>query len=210
MVLDIFGHLWMTIGMVFFLLSTMSIFWQILLTKSTLTEKDNPYSLFAVSNAGAFLALISYPFLFELFLDLNAQQNIWRLLYFFLVLLQGLSLYLIPVKQEPSAPSKKASPVSFTLKIIWMLYAASSVIFFMATTNMATSEIAPMPLLWIIPLGLYLLSFVLNFKKNPFCPAWLKRNPAILMACSVFFYFSAKEVSSRSFRRFSFYLSSPF
>ena len=85
LVLDIFWRLTVTIGPVFFVLSTMSLVTQSWLAASYLKERNNPYGLYAVSNLGSFAALLSYPFFFEQFLTNTEQLQIWRLLYVILV-----------------------------------------------------------------------------------------------------------------------------
>ena len=85
LVLDIFWRLTVTIGPVFFVLSTMSLVTQSWLAASFLKERDNPYGLYAVSNLGSFAALLTYPFVFELYLTNTEQLQIWRILYLVLV-----------------------------------------------------------------------------------------------------------------------------
>ena len=57
----------------------------------------------------------------------------------------------------------------------WLCLGAAGVVMFLSVTNIITYEVAPVPLLWVIPLGIYLMAFVLNFKKNPWCPSWIVR-----------------------------------
>lgn len=97
---DIFLRLPVTVGPVFFVLSTMSVAWQVWLSRSDLPERNNPYVLYAVSNLGSFAALFSYPFLFELHLDLTQQLAIWRSSYLVFAWPNLAAFFLIGVKNH--------------------------------------------------------------------------------------------------------------
>ncbi|MCG8431086.1 MAG: fused MFS/spermidine synthase [Candidatus Omnitrophica bacterium] len=173
MVFDVFWQLILTIGLVFFALSTTAVISQSWLAASRRPEKRYPYTLYAVSNFGSFAALLSYPFLFEHFLDLDSQLLIWRLCYALLLLLHVFLLRALPVEKKAPLPEGGGAPVAAGSKIRWLLYSAASVIAFLSVTNVVTYEITPVPLFWVIPLGIYLFSFVLNFKARPYCPRWI-------------------------------------
>ena len=64
---------------------------------------------------------------------------------------------------------------------------------FLSVTNMVTYEVAPVPLLWVIPLGIYLMAFVLNFKKNPWCPAWINRFIGPIIGLQAMMYFLSQK-----------------
>ncbi|HPN88729.1 MAG TPA: fused MFS/spermidine synthase [Candidatus Omnitrophota bacterium] len=187
-VFDVFWQLFATIGLVFFVLSTSSVLYQSWLASSDLKEKDNPYALFAVSNLGSFLALLSYPFYFELFFDLHLQQYIWRGLYIILILLQLAAVKMISVPLEEKQKLIR-TPTDSKKMLLWLLYGASGVVMFLSATNIMTAEIAPVPLLWVIPLAIYLLSFVLNFKSRPYSPLWIETKSHFIIGFGVVFYF---------------------
>jgi hypothetical protein len=189
MVVDVFIHLTLTIGLVFFVLSTMSIISQSWLSASSLAQRKNPYALFAVSNLGSLLALISYPFVFEMVFDLHQQQNIWRILYAVMVLLYMIGLKFIPVDSFEQDRDVQEISVESTLIWQWFLYGAAGVTVFLAVTNVLTAEIAPMPLLWMLPLVIYLLSYVLNFQARPWFPAWIERYINFSVGLGVVLYF---------------------
>ncbi|MCD4779220.1 MAG: fused MFS/spermidine synthase [Candidatus Omnitrophica bacterium] len=193
MVLDVFLKLIITIGPVFFILSTMSLITQSWLALSTLKEKDNPYVLFAVSNLGSFLALFSYPFYFELTFDLSTQQLIWKVLYFILIGLFLITAYLIkPVSSTCSSPQKvndRHGDIKRQDILTWLLYGAAGSVMFIAVTNIITSKIMPMPLLWILPLAIYLISFTFIFQKNTWCPKFITDKFHITIGMSLLLYF---------------------
>ena len=67
----------------------------------------------------------------------------------------------------------------------WLLFSAAGVMMFLSVTNILTNEIAPIPLLWVVPLCIYLVSFVLNFKQKPWSPAWVSNKFYLTFAWSV-------------------------
>jgi len=191
LVVDIFWRLIMTIGPVFFVLSTMSLVTQAWLSSSNLKRAHNPYELYAVSNLGSFAGLLTYPFVFEQFLTNTQQLQIWRILYLFLVFGNLLAWGLIKTKnthhQTTATPGVEV--VSPNALWRWLLLGAAGVVMFLAVTNIITYEVAPVPLLWIIPLGIYLLAFILNFKKKPWCPLWIEKYIGPVLGIAALMYF---------------------
>ena len=191
LVLDIFIRLLITIGPVFLVLSTVSLVTQAWLSSSTHTRSKHPFILYAVSNIGSFTALWTYPFLVEPALTNTEQMNIWRAAYLILVLLTFWAFRLIDVKEIKEKKEKQAA-ISRDTAIRWLLLSAAGVMMFLSVTNLITYEVAPIPLLWIIPLSVYLLSFILCFKSKPWYPSWVKPLPAIFLCLGVMFYFQVK------------------
>ncbi|MBF0503542.1 MAG: fused MFS/spermidine synthase [Candidatus Omnitrophica bacterium] len=195
LVVDIFWRLTMTIGPVFFVLSTMSLVTQSWLAMSVLKGRDNPYGLYAVSNLGSFAALFSYPFFFEQFLTNTEQLQIWRLLYAILVLANVIACWRV----KPDESFKHVADVSpfgwvADKQILrWLCLGAAGVVMFLSVTNIMTYEVAPVPLLWVVPLGIYLMAFVLNFKKNPWCPSWIIRFIGPIIGLQALMYFLSQK-----------------
>jgi hypothetical protein len=189
LVLDVFRQLTVSIGVVFFVLSTMGLILQSWLSCSELPEYANPYVLYGASNLGSFLALASYPFFFEIVLDLDSQLKIWRFTYFIFILCVGVVLMAVRVNQKKPMATGLVTKISLRQGFVWLLYGAAGVILFLSVTNIVTTEIASIPLLWIFPLGIYLIAFVLNFKANPWCPRWIKKRVPILLAMGALLYF---------------------
>ncbi len=189
MVLEIFLKLIFTIGPAFFVLSTMSIIWQAWLSQSTIEERSNPYTLFAVSNFGSFAALLTYPFFIESYLDLFQQQHIWRWMYVGMFFLQALALFVVNVDKKLDSKREKVKKVSLSKGMPILIYGAAGVMIFLSVTSIITAEIVPMPLLWVLPLTLYLFSFVLIFKKKSWAPAWMVKRFDVLVGFAVLFYF---------------------
>ena len=184
-VIEIIIMLSMTVGFLFFLLASLSVYTQIQLSKSSLPEKKNPYFLFASSNFGAFAALLTYPFLIEPNFEITTQLLHWEVLYAVMVLLfLTLQWKCPPEKNEGLVKNKFSMPDGSKMRQ-WLLLSAAASAMFLAVTNELTFNIAPVPLLWILPLALYLLTFVLAFKKKPFCPKWIQDRFYILMSMGV-------------------------
>ena len=177
----LFAYLLTAIGLPIFLISTTSPLLQKWFTSTGHPSANDPYFLFAVSNAGSLLALLSYPSILEPGLTLSRQNHLWVVVYLvFLVLSMGCVFVLwkssvglrgAPAEehpynhvtdQEPSIPLKR--------RLYWVLltFVPSSLLF--GVTSYITTEIAPTPLLWTIPLALYLVTFVLAFAGKNLLP----------------------------------------
>ena len=134
----------------------------------------SPYPLYALSNLGSMLALLSYPVLVEPFLTLRSQARLWSAGFALYVLLAaGLAWRSRATRAEPSPgpPAEATPPSDFGQYLLWGLLAAAPAILLMAFTAHLTANVAPVPLLWIIPLALYLLSFILCFDGR----GWYRR-----------------------------------
>jgi len=173
----LFAYLLTAIGVPIFLISTTSPLLQKWFTRTGHVSANDPYFLFAISNAGSLLALISYPLLLEPNLKLSRQSKLWVVGYVvFLVL--SLSCVLLLWKSSRSEnvdnvqPIEK-SPISLKQRLYWILLAfiPSSLLF--GVTSYITTEIAPTPLLWTIPLALYLVTFILAFARKLALPEQL-------------------------------------
>jgi len=131
----------------------------------------DPYFLYAASNLGSFVGLMAYPLLIEPSLDIPAQTALWKQGYLALGVLALLCLFNVKgeVKQEAVATAPTA-PLTWRMRGWWVLLAAVPSSLTLGTTTHITTDVAAMPLIWALVLGLYLLTFVLAF--NP--PRWLK------------------------------------
>ena len=134
----------------------------------------DPYALYAASNLGSFGGLIAYPLLVEPGLALNAQSGLWSAGYALVVVLVITCALALP---RATGPSVAAGPASAALSPAsaapgartvgyWILLAFVPSGMMLATTTYITTDIVAMPLLWVIPLGLYLLSFSIAFAAN--------------------------------------------
>lgn len=129
----------------------------------------SPYRLYAVSNLGSLLGLLSYPFLFEPILGLNTQTWLWSGGYLGYAILAGLCAWLFFQKRDVSALESAAAGNSGSRKttildrILWVVLPACGSVLLIATTSQMTQDIAVIPFFWVIPLGLYLVTFIISF-----------------------------------------------
>ena len=171
----ILGLLAATIGLPYFLLSTTSPlvqawFWQ-------RYRHAVPYRLFALSNFASLLALLAYPVLIEPFLPLVAQSVGWSIGYGVFVLLCGATA-LTSVREAQAMPADAtatqpiSSPPSARDRLLWIALSAMGSCLLLAVTNHLTQNIASIPFLWVVPLSLYLITFILCFDH----PRWYRRD----------------------------------
>lgn len=172
-----------TIGLPFFLLASTSPLLQRWFSDE---HPQSPYRLYALSNLGSLLALCSYPFLVEPLLPLDLQARIWALLYGLAALLAAWCASAAAPSPTPTAtagapPAAAAPEVPRGDLLLWMLLPACSTALLLAVTNELCQNIAAVPLLWMLPLTLYLLSFIFTFRG----PGGYPRRPLLLAACVV-------------------------
>lgn len=128
-----------------------------------------PYRLFALSNLGSMLALLSYPFIIEPRIALSKQAILWSFAYTAFAAACIFAAWRAsrpqpsPDRQEGDSPIAPPTPAQ---QLLWTALAACASILLLAVTSHLTQNIAPIPLLWIAPLSLYLLSFILCFESD--------------------------------------------
>ncbi len=147
---------------------------------------STPYLLYAVSNAGSLLGLLSYPLLVERWLDLRAAQTGWRAGFAAYALLSfGCALL---VARSPAAPAPTRPATSQTAPVAaraltWLLLSAAPSALLAAITNHVSVDVPASPLLWVLPLALYLASFIVAFARAQAAPSQLYA--AAWIACTV-------------------------
>lgn len=176
-ILSILFILGITVGMPFFLLSTTSSLLQLWYGKSTGKE---PFSLYAISNVGSLLGLLSYPFFFEPIFTTHTQGIIWTGL--FTLYLIGLIIILIQTHfiQDPMESNIIDSIIQPREFLVWTWVASVPVMVMLTSTSYISGFVAAMPFIWIMPLALYLISFIITFR-------WWDRKIGWFTLISVFF-----------------------
>jgi hypothetical protein len=134
--------------------------------------QKSPWRLYALSNFGSFLALLSYPFVFEPLLRLRTQGSIWTALYFTFAILCGFTAWRLRSVTPQAASSdseleQHARPALGTV-LFWLGLSACGSTLLVATTNQISQDIAVSPFLWVATLAIYLLTFVLAFESDRF------------------------------------------
>jgi len=200
--LQILALLAASLGLPYFVLSSTGPLMQQWFSLST--PGRSPYRLYALSNVGSLLALVSYPFFFETHFTRKTQAWLWgdALLVFGLFCAGcALALWKSEIRsrrseEEPKADRQASALASLTLDtghstdpprpsrlnyLLWLLLPACASVLLLATTNKLCQDVAVMPFLWVLPLSLYLLSFIICFDS----PRWyegLPFRPALLAA----------------------------
>jgi hypothetical protein len=146
---------------------------------------ESPWRLYALSNLGSFLALLTYPFLVEPWLRLRTQGLIWSALYALFVALCAWTAWKFSWKSGPQAasepapePVKDSRPPAIATILFWLALSACTSALLLGTTNQISQEIAVNPFLWVAPLSLYLLTFILTFESE----RWYQPTPFALAA----------------------------
>ncbi len=170
----ILGLLGTTVGLPYFVLSTTGPLLQAWYARAG--RGAVPYRLFALSNAGSMLGLLSYPVIVEPVLSTRHQAVSWSLMYVGLCVLCAT----VALRFRSEAPVERVEPQAApggNVKLLWVLLAvcASSLLF--AITNHLSQNVAAIPFLWVLPLSLYLLSFILCFEGK----GWYRRNPFLYL-----------------------------
>lgn len=164
------------VGFPFFIISAGSPLLQKWFAETGDKDAGDPYFLYAASNLGSFVGLIAYPVLLEPFMTLGEQNRLWFFGYAALVLLLVLCAW--PMwRAQSSAPAVAGAsnaadfarePVHLSRRLRWLLWSFAPSSLLLGVTTYITTDVASVPLFWIVPLSLYLLSFVLAFAR----PVW--------------------------------------
>jgi hypothetical protein len=156
-------------------------------------RSDDPYFLFAASNLGSFGGLLTYPLLIEPHLTLAAQRTWWSVGFFVFVLLTvtcALSVRRtehVPVEPTPTArPSRRPSPRPGRAQVLrWTALAFLPSSLMLGVTSHVSTDIAAIPLLWVVPLAIYLATFVLAFGRTSRIPPRRVTHLAVAVAFAV-------------------------
>lgn len=160
-----------TLGLPFVALAATSSLLQRWYAASRPADRSDPYPLYAASNLGSLLALLAYPLALEPNLPLAAQARAWRWgLAGFAVLMAGCAAVTMRRSRRAATESTPPQAVGRRAWGLWVALAFVPSSLLQGVTTYLTTDIAPIPLLWIIPLGLYLLGFILTFASRPPLP----------------------------------------
>jgi len=172
-VFDILGLLFLSVGLQYFLLSTTTPTVQYWIAADQRGHSRSPYVQYAVSNAGSLLGLLCYPFVAEPLLSNSQQTQLWSWGFVFYTLLLAACLARYIRSGQKVAPAVSSNPGSYhdrhfekiasQTKIKWLYQALIPCAALVVFTNYMTVDIANFPLLWVLPLCVYLISFVICF-----------------------------------------------
>jgi len=132
-------------------------------------EGAHTYWLYGASNFGSFVALLAYPTLIEPHVSLSAQRVLWSagfVLFVASIVALAFSSRSLGARSEPAATPAQTSG-SWRERIVWILLAAAPSSLMLGVTSYLVTDVASAPFLWVVPLALYLLTFVIAFAKRP-------------------------------------------
>ncbi len=183
------GMLALGVGVPFFFVSTTSPLLQRWFSRTGHRQAKNPYFLYAASNVGSLLALLGYPLVVEPQLRLLQQSGLWSLGFVVLALLVAACGAFLPRSATgPAIAEVSSDPIPWKRRGRWVLLAFVPSALLMGVTTYITTEIAAVPLLWVGPLAIYLLTFILTFADKRWLPHGLVRvlAPLAIVAPLVF------------------------
>jgi hypothetical protein len=174
----IVGLLTMTVGIPYFVLSATGPLLQAWFSRAY--PRRSPYRLYALSNVGSLAALLTYPFYFEPAMNVGQQAQYWSAGFLLFGLLCGYAALrtwwingAAPTGNAAQAPldsAEDAAPKALA-RLLWVVLPAFASLILLATTNHVCQNVAVIPFLWVLPLSLYLLSFIISFDH----PRWYVR-----------------------------------
>jgi hypothetical protein len=164
-----------SIGLPFFALAANNPLLQAWFVRTGHPDGPDPYFLYASSNIGSFLALLSYPVLLEPIFTLRTQNLIWTGLYGWLIVLIAACGVLLLRSPASAAVDTLAEDIDapappWAVRLRWIFLAAVPSGLLIAVTAHISTDVAAAPLLWVLPLSLYLLTWVLVFQSRPLLP----------------------------------------
>ena len=122
--------------------------------------------LYALSNFGSLLGLLAYPILIEPSLTLLYQGWAWVCGFIVFALIAGTLSYRAREEEGVTTHASTAEKPSTSLRILWILLSGTALLFLLSVTNQVSQEVAVIPFLWIAPLAVYLISFILTFSDS--------------------------------------------
>lgn len=179
------------VALPFFVISITSPLLQSWFVRTKHPSAHNPYFLYAASNAGSMLALISYPFLIEPQMRLSQQTQMWTIGYGFFIVCMLCAVTCLWLSAKPATQAEEiqaeVSPslpaIAWKRRWYWAFVAAVPSSLMLSVTSYLSANIVPLPMLWVIPLALYLLTFILVFANKQILPHSVMRRalPIVLL-----------------------------
>ena len=169
------------IGLPFLVLSTTGPLIQRWYSWTSGPRSDDPYFLYAASNGGSFVGLLSYPFLIEPLLSIQAQRNIWSIGFvLFLLLVAACGAVVLKengklklVERAVESTRERVAKLGLRKQLWWIFLAFLPASLQLGLVSHLTTDVASFPLLWIIPLTIYLATMIVAFgRKSRVAPRW--------------------------------------
>ncbi len=188
--LQILGLLTRTIGIPFFVLAATAPLIQAWVSHAKATA--NPYRLYALSNVAALLALLSYPFVVEPLLSRQTQTLLWSAVFGVFLALCAYCAFRSGFRAKVTAPAPPADATTAAdpqagIRILWLALPAAAVALLLSVTNQLTRDLVSVPFLWVLPLSVYLLSYIICFDSE----RWYRRGlflPGMVLCVAAMLY----------------------
>ena len=179
--LQILKNLLLQLGLPLLVVGASAPLLQFAFSQTTGKQAADPYFLYVASNSGSLLALLSYPWLIERFSGVSQQFYGWNIIY--VVYLVVMLYLLFVIRYEANAqPAVNYIKIAWLRKMRWVYLSFIPCSLMLGVTFYITTDVAATPLFWVLPLALYLLSFVITFAKKPIIShAWVVRNTLIFL-----------------------------
>jgi hypothetical protein len=158
-----------TVGPPFFVLSATAPLLQKWFSHSDHPAAKDPYFLYAVSNAGSMISLLAFPFVLEPKLNIRNQSLAWAAGYLVLAVLITACALTVREKADRAAPvasEEPSEPVTWRRRAAWLGFAFAPSSLMLGLTTYISTDVASLPLIWVVPLAIYLLTFVLAFARR--------------------------------------------
>jgi spermidine synthase len=193
----IFRALTLTIGLPFLLLASTSPLLQLWLARQE--HSGVAWKLFALSNAGSLLALLLYPIVIEPHLSLGVQQKAWGCGFAVYAVICAVIAWRMRVTDRGNrAEAQQTSDQprsSFRARLLWFLLPAGAAMQLCAVTSHLSQNIAAIPLLWVLPLGVYLLTFIVAFEAPSLYRRWIVVRLLVVLLAALGYMLSKTDVS---------------
>jgi spermidine synthase len=162
------GVLLVSVGVPFFVLSASAPLLQRWFFALGAPRARDPYFLYAASNAGSMLALLAYPVVLEPLVGLHRQTELWALGYVaFVVAMGGVALFTAARAVPATSFAEPAPPLAWRRRVRWLALAFVPSSLLLGVTTHVSTDVAAMPLFWVVPLAVYLGTFILVFATRP-------------------------------------------
>jgi spermidine synthase len=187
------GVLLATVGLPFFVVATTAPLLQMWFAETGNPSSKDPYFLYGASNFGSLFALLGYPILMEPYLRLAQQSGFWAVGYGVLLLLTAACAVVVlrgprelPRSIDDSAHQVVPGTPRIGERLYWVGLAFIPSSLLLGVTTYLSSDVAAIPLFWVIPLAIYLVTFILAFSKREFLPiSWIARAARLIITGTV-------------------------
>ena len=190
-----------SVGAPFFAISATAPLLQAWYARAGQARSRDPYFLYAASNAGSFAALLAYPFVIEPLAGLKPQTIAWSIAYVLLAILIGLCATVAGRGAKSSGAGAEtlgeATPAPLSLRLSWLALALVPSGLLISITAFITTDLVSAPFIWVVPLALYLLTFIIAFQSRPLIPheAIIRRLVVYGLPLSIFSIFPASTIA---------------